>query len=605
MLKNIKALLLSLSLSLSLSRVIGFFKDFLKKRHRLSWLKITKLLKKRYKLFQLKFTKSLKRYSSLSQFQLFAFSPPTFCSPLNHELSNKIRITFRFCLFTQKTKIIKGQFGEFLSSTRGFSIIGALVASAVGLIVVGGLTKMFVHMNSQISYLEKKTEQINLIGTIGEAMRNPSYCKETMKWIQNDLRSGKDLNELWQIRAPTSDGRGKPIIQLNPAFKALYGIKGIARFDMRCEDPGNDCSYSSYPETKQWSFNFISQSQINNVPTFNRIMKIPLSITFTGSNPDEFSCCQAGENFQNGACVSSPTPFTCPRYFTRWQNSNFCVRESCPAICTFDPDRHMCICGRISNESSRAFKKNIKLFKDYKEALKDIIKTPLYYYEYKKDHPQHKRRGLISEELPEHLQLPQVKKEPIMPDWPSIYGTLWAGIKALAGDFYNFKDKALKQDKQREKDLSKIKDRLEELENTTKKQIKEMTDTIQTKEAQIKEMTNTTQTKEAQIKEMTNTIQTKEAQIKEMTNTTQTKEAQIKEMTNTVQKTNDRVNKLEKDFEKFKKNLTKTRNDKFKSLEKNLLELKLSNKELSRQNLELKKNLKLKKSKKYKLKNTN
>ena len=38
--------------------------------------------------------------------------------------------------------------------------------------------------------------------------------------------------------------------------------------------------------------------------------------------------------------------------------------------------------------------------------------------------------GIISEELPEHLQL---KSEGSLsfPDWPSIYGTIWAGIKAL------------------------------------------------------------------------------------------------------------------------------------------------------------------------------
>ena len=95
--------------------------------------------------------------------------------------------------------------------------------------------------------------------------------------------------------------------------------------------------------------------------------------------------------------------------------------------------------------SYRSLKKNIKLFKAYKEALENIVKTLLYYYEYKRDHPQHKKRGIICEELPKHLQLSQVKKEPILPDWPSIYGTLLAGIKALFINLNDFKQLTVKQ----------------------------------------------------------------------------------------------------------------------------------------------------------------
>ena len=80
--------------------------------------------------------------------------------------------------------------------------------------------------------------------------------------------------------------------------------------------------------------------------------------------------------------------------------------------------------------SSKVYKKNIKPFKDFEKSLEDILKTPLFTYQFKDkgDHPHKKRMGLIAEELPESLQL---KEEPITPDWPSVYGTLWAGIKAL------------------------------------------------------------------------------------------------------------------------------------------------------------------------------
>ena len=192
--------------------------------------------------------------------------------------------------------------------------MGALVASAVGLIVVTGLTKMFIHINSQISYLEKKTQQINLIGIIGEAMRNPSYCTETIKPVESDLRSGT-TQELYQIRAPNGSGGGsRAIMELDDDFKANYGMKGIARFEVSCDEGDCTCSSpsSSSPCTKKWSFNLISQSQNNNVPIFNRIMKTPITITFTGSDPDDVSCCQTGESLQNGACVSQPIAVSQP-----------------------------------------------------------------------------------------------------------------------------------------------------------------------------------------------------------------------------------------------------------------------------------------------------
>ena len=110
--------------------------------------------------------------------------------------------------------------------------------------------------------------------------------------------------------------------------------------------------------------------------------------------------------------------------------------------------------------SSKEYKKNIKTFKNYEKALEDIINTPLFTYEYKKDRPEKSRMGIISEELPTHLQLEEVDprlrgddnpKKVSMPDWPSVYGTFWAGIKALFIQFKSFKEKILVE-------LSKIKE---------------------------------------------------------------------------------------------------------------------------------------------------
>ena len=142
--------------------------------------------------------------------------------------------------------------------------------------------------------------------------------------------------------------------------------------------------------------------------------------------------------------------------------------------------------------SSKEYKKNIKPFKNYEKALDDIVNTPLFTYEYKKDRPEKSRMGIISEELPKHLQLKEkvdprlrgdddlhangksvkskgsrwkgfskkkskkaavpvktgIQRKVSMPDWASIYGTFWAGIKALYIQFKTFKEKVFLELKQ-------------------------------------------------------------------------------------------------------------------------------------------------------------
>ena len=82
--------------------------------------------------------------------------------------------------------------------------------------------------------------------------------------------------------------------------------------------------------------------------------------------------------------------------------------------------------------SSKTLKTDIVPFEDYEEALEDIVQTPLFTYKYKnhQDFPDKSRWGVVSEELPKHLQL-RGKGKFSFPDWPSIYGSFWAGLKAL------------------------------------------------------------------------------------------------------------------------------------------------------------------------------
>ena len=82
--------------------------------------------------------------------------------------------------------------------------------------------------------------------------------------------------------------------------------------------------------------------------------------------------------------------------------------------------------------SSRALKKKIKVIEGEASYLEALLKTPLFTYYYKSpfSHPEKERMGIISERLPKYLQI-QEKGRLSRPDWPSIYGYFWAGIKAL------------------------------------------------------------------------------------------------------------------------------------------------------------------------------
>ncbi len=84
----------------------------------------------------------------------------------------------------------------------------------------------------------------------------------------------------------------------------------------------------------------------------------------------------------------------------------------------------------LNTASSRALKKNIGSVMNLKKYFQFILKTPLFTYQYKDPsrYPDKIRMGVISEELPNYLQ---IKKEGELsqPDWVSIYGLFAASIK--------------------------------------------------------------------------------------------------------------------------------------------------------------------------------
>ena len=121
----------------------------------------------------------------------------------------------------------------------------------------------------------------------------------------------------------------------------------------------------------------------------------------------------------------------------------------------------------FNNNSSRVFKKNIVPYEDLDKSLDHIVNTPLFTYQYKEDLPNKTRMGIISEELPSFLQIKD-KVAPSQPDWVSIYGTLWAGIKALFQKFKAFQENTIQE-------ISHIKKQLKVLDSKAQKQALELT----------------------------------------------------------------------------------------------------------------------------------
>ena len=124
----------------------------------------------------------------------------------------------------------------------------------------------------------------------------------------------------------------------------------------------------------------------------------------------------------------------------------------------------------VTTTSSRTLKRNIIPFLNYEDSLKDLLETELYTYQYisENEFPKKVRMGVISEELPDSLQLKR-ENNVSYPDWPSIYGTLWAGVKALHKVLLNFKKKVEGRLESLKEELTFLKERQETLSQDTLK----------------------------------------------------------------------------------------------------------------------------------------
>ena len=194
-----------------------------------------------------------------------------------------------------------------LSDTKAFSIMGVLVASAIGIIVITGLTKLFVYMNTQLSQSEQRAQRTNLTSLIANYMNSPEDCKKTLTQMLPELVAGTDK----QFGKILSSGGGT-VIDLTAEkerIKAQYGMSGYVVFQMKCEEAScQKCSSPPCSPPKKWSLSLISQTNVNGIPSFNNIFKLPVVITHTGADQYDFKCNQqnlgSGIDFTDADCGS-------------------------------------------------------------------------------------------------------------------------------------------------------------------------------------------------------------------------------------------------------------------------------------------------------------
>ncbi|MCZ0932525.1 MAG: hypothetical protein OXJ52_05170 [Oligoflexia bacterium] len=225
--------------------------------------------------------------------------------------------------------------------------MGVLVASAIGLIVIIGLTKLFVHMDSQISQLEQKAKRSNLTSLLGNYMNEPQHCKETLLQTKTQLSAGSDT-DLYVIKV-TGGGSVLDIPTEQNQLKSKYGIEGLVKFQLKCEETGgvNACKKCAGPfpcSPVKWALSLVSQSIVSGVPRFNSLVKIPLLITHTGANDSDFECNSSssspGLDLSNALCPAGKVL----QGFDSSGNKVCLTSSACDGGSTWSSSQSKCVC---------------------------------------------------------------------------------------------------------------------------------------------------------------------------------------------------------------------------------------------------------------------
>ena len=170
-------------------------------------------------------------------------------------------------------KVISRFFSKPLTiGNKGFSLIGVMVASAIGLVIVSSITHLFVQMSSRLTQLENKQKRMMFYDYLINHLGDPTQCLNTMNaygggttWDLPGLKVDTDANFTDAGEIDFYSAAGK---------KRLKDDFGIGQF--------NKLEYTHATRT----LSVVTLSHIQGqIPIFNKPLTISLTINPLGSPP--------------------------------------------------------------------------------------------------------------------------------------------------------------------------------------------------------------------------------------------------------------------------------------------------------------------------------
>ena len=191
----------------------------------------------------------------------------------------------------------------FVLRKKGFTVIGMLVASAIGLIVVTGLGQMFANIYSQLRQVEQKAQRIFLNAQTGSQVN----CTRTLKPHGSDIIQGQTIDSFSELELKS----GEVINARN--------LSGHNYFQLRCSDDTDPtdpdpckCDGKSSPCNRKWTLSFISQSELNGLPVYNRNFSVDLAVKYTSTGPPPLNLSRDWDKLSCNVSNIAHTPLTTP-----------------------------------------------------------------------------------------------------------------------------------------------------------------------------------------------------------------------------------------------------------------------------------------------------
>ena len=208
------------------------------------------------------------------------------------------------------------------NNQKAFSLIGVLVASSIGLIVIAGISQIFGNMAMHFKKIETQTKFEVFKSQIKNYMLDPEACKRTLEGRQSHLLRG-GLKDTKFTFTKIKNSSNQTVFDLEDPdmgeiMKRDYGLKGYRIFEMSCSSSFGCRSCRNMPpgtcDSGEWEMRLVSQSEIRGVTLFNRPdLIVKTNIQFSkGSNPGAppliFSCNVggglAGQKCPNGRVLT-------------------------------------------------------------------------------------------------------------------------------------------------------------------------------------------------------------------------------------------------------------------------------------------------------------